>query len=137
MNNLKVGVGVMIFKNGKILLAKRKNAHGAGEFAFPGGHLEFGESFKGCARRETREECGIEIQNIRFLFLANLKQYVGKHYCHVGLIADWKSGEPQTLEPEKSENWNWFSVDSLPKPLFNGCELSIEAFKTKKNFFDS
>ena len=42
----KVGVGVMVFKDGKILLAKRKGSHGAGEYAFPGGHLEFGESFE-------------------------------------------------------------------------------------------
>ncbi|MEK6841001.1 MAG: DNA mismatch repair protein MutT, partial [Nanoarchaeota archaeon] len=36
-NQVKVGVGVMIFKNGKILLSKRKGSHGAGEYAFPGG----------------------------------------------------------------------------------------------------
>jgi len=29
----KVGVGVMIFKDGKILLGKRKGSHGAGEYS--------------------------------------------------------------------------------------------------------
>ncbi len=60
----KVGIGVMILKDGKVLLGKRKGSHGAGQYAFPGGHLEYMESFEDCARRETREECGIEIQNI-------------------------------------------------------------------------
>lgn len=132
----KVGVGVMIFKDGKILLAKRKNAHGAGEFAFPGGHLEFQESFADCAKRETLEECGIELQNIRFLFLANLS-WGEKHYCHVGLAADWKSGEPEVLEPEKSESWGWFALNALPSPMFKACELSVRAFQEKKNFFDA
>ena len=62
----KVGIGVMIFKDDKILLGKRKGSHGEDEYAFPGGHLEYMESFAGCARREVSEECGIEIDNIRF-----------------------------------------------------------------------
>lgn len=33
----KVGVGVMVWKDGKVLLGKRKRAHGAGEYASPGG----------------------------------------------------------------------------------------------------
>lgn len=38
MNNLpKVGVGVVVFKDGKILLGKRINAHGDGEYEGPGG----------------------------------------------------------------------------------------------------
>ena len=49
----KVGVGVMILKDGEILLGKRKGSHGEGEYAFPGGHLEYMESFSDCAKRET------------------------------------------------------------------------------------
>lgn len=58
----KVGIGVMILKQGKVLLGMRKGSHGAGELAFPGGHLDYMESFEDCARRETREERGIEIE---------------------------------------------------------------------------
>lgn len=133
----KVGIGIMIFKKGKVLLAKRKGSHGEGEYSFPGGHLEFGESFEGCAKRETQEETGIEIENTGFLFLANIKKYAGKHYVHIGLIADWKNGEPKVLEPEKSENWDWHALDNLPEPMFEMCKLSFESYKTKQNYFDS
>jgi 8-oxo-dGTP diphosphatase len=34
----KVGVGVCIVKDNKVLLGKRKNSHGDGTWAFPGGH---------------------------------------------------------------------------------------------------
>jgi len=133
----KVGIGVMILKDRKVLLAKRKGSHGEGEYAFPGGHLELNESFENCARRETREETGMEIDNIRFLFLANVKKYAGKHYVHIGLIADWKSGKPKVLEPEKSEVWDWYELNNLPRPMFEMCRLSFESYETKNNYFDS
>lgn len=60
----KVGIGVIVRKEGKVLLGKRKNSHGAGSWAFPGGHLEYGESWEECARREVKEETGIAIKNM-------------------------------------------------------------------------
>ncbi|HOB90168.1 MAG TPA: NUDIX domain-containing protein [Candidatus Colwellbacteria bacterium] len=133
----RVGIGVMIFKEGKVLLGKRKGSHGEGEYAFPGGHLEYLESFSDCGRRETREECGIEIKNIRFQYLANVTKYAPKHYAHIGLSADWDSGEPQVLEPDKSESWDWYDLDNLPKPLFEPCALAIRCHKENKNYLDS
>src|SRR6516225_6793479 len=102
-----VGVGVMVLKNGKVLIGKRKGSHGEGQWAWPGGHLEYMESFVDCAKREVREETGIEINNVRFLRLMNLKKYAPRHYVDVGLIADWQSGEPRVMEPEKIEAWEW------------------------------
>jgi 8-oxo-dGTP diphosphatase len=133
----RVGVGVMILKNNEVLLAKRKGSHGEGEYNFPGGHLELGESFEECARRETREETSIKIKNIRFQFLANVKKYYPKHYVHIGLIADWKEGEPEVLEPEKNGPWKWYSLNDLPKPLFEMCKLTFKSYKSNKNYIDS
>ncbi|MFP4617098.1 MAG: nucleotide triphosphate diphosphatase NUDT15 [Candidatus Paceibacterota bacterium] len=133
----RVGVGVMIIKDGKILLAKRRGSHGEGEYAFPGGHLEHMESFASCAQREVKEECGIEINNIRFQYLANVTKYAPKHYVHIGLVADWKSGEPKVLEPDKSESWNWYDVDSLPEPMFEMCKLAIQCQKNGENYLDA
>ncbi|HVT00870.1 MAG TPA: NUDIX domain-containing protein [Patescibacteria group bacterium] len=132
-----VGIGIMILKDGKVLLAKRKNVHGDGEWAFPGGHLELMESFEECAKRETKEEADIEIKNVKFQCLANVKKYGNRHYVHIGLIADYASGEPKLMEPEKAEEWGWFDLDNLPEPLFEMCKLSFNAYKTGKNYFDS
>ena len=60
----RVGIGVMIFKDNKVLFGKRKGSHGEGEYAFPGGHLDYMETIEDCAKRETFEETGIEIENI-------------------------------------------------------------------------
>ncbi len=133
----KIGIGILIFKDGKILLGKRKDNHGVGEYEVPGGDLDYMESFEECARRETLEETGLEIENIKFLDLQNLKTYAPEHYVDIGFMADWKSGEPRVLEPEKSEGWNWYDLNNLPRPLFDALNADIEALKTGQVMFDA
>ncbi len=133
----QVGIGVMVFKDGKVLLGKRKNTKddGENEYANPGGHVEYMESLEECAKRETREEAGIEIENVRFLSLYNFKKY-NKHYINIGLLADWKSGELQNLEPDKCEGWDWYDLSNLPSPLYGTMPQYLEALRTGKNYFD-
>lgn len=134
---IKVGVGVMIFdKDGRILLGKRKGSHGAGEYSFPGGNLEYGESFEECAKREVMEECCVEIRNIKFRLVANVYKYYPRQDIYIGFTADWHRGAPQLLEPEKCESWGWYELNDLPKPLFYFCRLTIGSFKTKCKFYD-
>ncbi len=132
-----VGIGVMIFKDGKALLSRRKGAHGAGEYAFPGGHMEHGESFEACAKRETFEECGIEIEDVQFLFAANILDYMPKHYVHLSLTARWKSGEPVIKEPDKSGAWGWYALDAFPEPLFKVCRMSVESYVNGCRYYDA
>jgi len=114
-----IGIGVIIMRQGKILLGKRRNAHGEGSWCCPGGHLEYGESFEACACREVREETGLEIENIRpGTFTNDLFADEGKHYVTLFMLADAPRGEPRVCEPEKCETWAWFSTNALPRPLF-------------------
>ena len=55
----KIGIGVIVIRDGKILLGERLSNHGAGTYEIPGGHLEFGETFEDAAIREVREETGL------------------------------------------------------------------------------
>lgn len=115
----KVGVGVIVIKDGKVLLGKRKNAHGQGAWSFPGGHLEFNESWEDCASRETMEEAVITIKNIRFGTATNdIFQAEGKHYITIFMLSDYDSGEVRVMESEKCEKWEWFLWSQLPQPLF-------------------
>ncbi|HEX7724494.1 MAG TPA: NUDIX domain-containing protein [Candidatus Paceibacterota bacterium] len=133
---IDVGIGVMVFKNGKVLMSVRKSKLGTGELAFPGGKLEYMESYEDCCRRECREEAGIEITNIKFLYTSNIRRYAPKHFSHITMIADWLSGEPQVLEPEKSETWNWYDPNDLPNvPMFETCKMAFEAYKTGNVYF--
>lgn len=115
----KVGIGVYIRRDGKILLGKRRGANGAGYWCPPGGHLEMREEWEECAKRETLEESGIEIENIRFVAATNdIDNENGTHYITLHCVADWKSGEARDVEPHKLGDWEWYMWEKLPEPLF-------------------
>jgi 8-oxo-dGTP diphosphatase len=114
-----IGVAVIVFFRGKLLLGKRKNAHGAGTWQLPGGHLEFFESIEACGRREVFEETGLEIQNIRRgPYTNDIFEKEGRHYVTLFLIAEAAGGELTVKEPDKCEKWAWFDWADLPDPKF-------------------
>ena len=129
----------MVVKDGRILIGRRnKNAsHGEQLWSFPGGHLEHGESIMACARRETLEEAGIEIENLRFGVLVNTLDFMPKHYVGIGVIADWKSGEPRPEDGDKMVDWGWYSPDALPEPMYGPGRLQVEAYRKGINFIDA
>lgn len=115
----RVGVGVIVMKDSKVLMGKRKGAHGEGTWSFTGGHLEFGETLEGCAQRETLEEAGITISNIHVgPYTNDIHEDEGKHYITLFVLADYAAGEVKLMEPDKFEEWRWFTWNELPQPLF-------------------
>lgn len=130
---VRVWVGVIIVKNEKVLLLKRINSHWDSTWCFPGGHLEFWESWQDCAKRETREETNLELKNIEFAWVTNdIFTLENKHYNTIFMTWEYSSGELKNLEPHKCENLDWFDIDNLPKPLF----LPIEnLLQQDKNIF--
>lgn len=57
----KVGVGVMVVENGRLLLVKRAMDPGRGRWSLPAGFLDQGEDPKSTATREALEETGLEV----------------------------------------------------------------------------
>lgn len=116
---VKVGVGIFVFKDGKFLLLQRKGSHGSDTWSLPGGHLEFGESFADAAARELLEETGLAVDNIQFgAVLNNRFDDIGKHYVSIWLTGNWNGGEERITEPDKCQAIGWFDFETLPEPLF-------------------
>ena len=123
-----VGVGVYVLRDGKILMGLRKGGFQSGTWCAPGGKLEMYENWIDCGIRETREECGVDIENVRFVGITNDREpSTGSHYITVALVADWKAGEARLTEPEKFETWAWFVWEALPAPLFISTRNFVEA----------
>lgn len=133
MENLrpKVGIGVAVVKDNLILLGKRKGSHGAGDWAFPGGHLEFSETPAECAARELLEETGLKANRILPGPWTN-DLFGDKHYVTLFMFVTDFSGEPEVLEPNKCESWEWFDWDHLPKPLFGSIQSLVEIVGIEK-----
>lgn len=118
---VKVGVGVWVVRGGRVLMGQRLGSHGAGTWAPPGGHVDFGETFEQTAAREVWEETWLEVgapvvrgvTNDRFTLS-------GKHYATVWLTARCRDGEPSLVEPDRCAGWRWVELDQLDDlgPLF-------------------
>ena len=129
-----IGVGVLIWKNKKLLLGKRINDDKSYCWQFPGGHLEGNESIVECALREVLEETSLQIKQLRHLgftdkpFEMNQQQYIT-----LFVSSEYESGEAQVLEPDKCESWQWFDHADLPRPLFFPIALFLEQQITLKD----
>lgn len=114
----QVGTAVIITKENKVLLIKRKGSHGQGTWSTPGGHLDFGERPEEGAIREAKEEVGVDVVDIRFRAATNdIFETQGQHY--ITLWFDAKvHGEPVIASEREIAEIGWFTWDALPQPLF-------------------
>lgn len=103
----------LLIRDGKILLGMKKRGFGAGRFNGFGGKVEPGELIEAAARRETKEECGIDL---------GVMEEVGVHEfefekergtileVHVFHSSDF-SGTPIETEEMRPQ---WFPVNAIP-----------------------
>lgn len=115
----RVGVALVLEKEGRILLVRRHGSHGSGTWATPGGHLEIGETPAECAVREMKEEVGVTALDPVFLAITNdVFKKEGKHYITIWMKSTQFQGEPFIAAARELTEWGWFFWDSLPEPLF-------------------
>jgi 8-oxo-dGTP diphosphatase len=116
------GLACFVWKDGKFLMQQRFGSHGEGTWSVPGGHIEFGETWEECAKREVMEETGMQVTNVRFMSATNdIFTDKGKHYVSIWVEADWLEGEPAITEPDKCKAQQWHDFTTLPSPLFEPC----------------
>ncbi len=131
MERIRIGCVVFIQKENQILLGKRKNIFGTGDWGLPGGHLEYGEKLIDGARREVEEELGVQVDDLELVGIIDDPRD-DAHYIHVSFKATEYSGEIQLVEPEKCEEWKFFDLDQLPENIFLGHKNVIKAFQENK-----
>jgi 8-oxo-dGTP diphosphatase len=77
---------------------------------FPGGYLEFGETFEECAVRELLEECAVVLEPSRFHYVTTMNVRgveFGYHNVGIFMLAPVTKAEvsPVCTEPEKNTEW--------------------------------
>jgi ADP-ribose pyrophosphatase YjhB (NUDIX family) len=80
--NPAVAAGILVEDGlGRVLFVRRAKEPARGLLAFPGGFVDFGEAAEGAARREAREETGLEVRDLVFLgSWPNLYEWKGLLY---------------------------------------------------------
>lgn len=124
---VSVGTCVMVRRGQKVIMGKRKGAHGVGLWHFPGGKMDKGENMKESAARELFEETNIVVPSYALPLVHHNDTY------HVDVDAHWATfffeiwvdagTEPQLMEPDKCEGWVWVDCLDLPAPLFEPVKL--------------
>ena len=108
--------------DGSMLLAQRSKGPSTaiGRWGFPGGMHEVGESILDAARRELKEETGIDAKPVRVIDAFDV---IGKdpdgrirvHYVLVCVVLDWQAGEGAPIEDASAVGW--YTADQALKQL--------------------
>ena len=117
---LLVGASVIIYKDGKLLLQKRKDN---GCWGYHGGSVELGETVEDAAKRELFEETGLIANSLELLGV-----FSGKELFHtypsgdmvsiidIPYLCEDFSGEMQSSTSETTD-LQWFELDNLPDSI--------------------
>ena len=104
---------IVLVRRGAEFLLGRKAIWPEGRYSLIAGFLDAGESLEECARREVREETGIEITNLRYV---GSQSWPFPSQIMAGFVADYAGGE-LAVEDDELEDARWFTVDSPPPAL--------------------
>ena len=129
----RVGVGVVLLtENRELLVGRRKGSHGAGQWALPGGALEWREDSFDCATRELFEETGLRLPKEAAGASSSKETHrwvdgifdacecvvdENNHWITLFRVVcvksgDWK-GKERTMEPEKCHGWRWMRASEI------------------------
>ena len=134
----RVGVAVIIIRDGLVLVGKRKGAHGEGSWAVPGGNLQYGETPEMCARREVLEETGLILTHTDMLHYVTNTVFAkeGLHYITLWVVARLAGDDKQMallIEPDRCHGWEWSEWGQIPEPQF----LPLNQFYEENPFFST
>ena len=106
----RAAVSAAIFREGRVLLVKRRHPPSADVWSLPGGHIEPGETALDAVHRELREETAI---TARIVEIAGMKDVIHRndsgelifHRVVIVFCGDWLSGEPEAGDDAAAAAW--------------------------------
>lgn len=120
------GVRVLLVKEGRVLLVRHTYMDG---WYFPGGGLKRGETPEAAARREVREEAGVEAGRMELVGVySNFKEMKSDHNI-LFLCSDFTASGKHDAEIAEAR---FFPLDNLPTELVDGHRRRIKEYLEDK-----
>jgi ADP-ribose pyrophosphatase YjhB (NUDIX family) len=145
MNNVGVGVGVIVLNNeGKVLLILRNSDREKadsdmrleGTYTLPSGKVLYNEKLKNAGKRKLKDEVflDVSVNDLDIISISNdINEYA--HYVTIGMIANKYSGEVK-LKKDEFVSYDWFDLDNLPINLCEPSKKIINNYLEKKIYSD-
>ncbi len=104
-----VGVGAVVWKDGKVLLVRRGKPPRQGSWSLPGGRQDLAETVYQAVEREIREETGVTIRILDVAAVVDLIDHdeagIRFHYTVIDVVAEWVAGEAQAGDDAEAVAW--------------------------------
>ena len=105
-----IGVGVVVVRDGAILLVQRGRPQAYGRWAVPGGRVELGETARQAAAREALEESGVvvDVGDVIWVGDSIIRDAAGRieyQYVLIDFVARYVSGEPMGASDALDVRW--------------------------------
>lgn len=104
-----VGASVAVFRDGRVLLARRSGGAGAGLVSLPGGIIELGETAEAAALRELKEEVNVEAEIVGLAGHVNVIEMrdgrAAHHFVVLAFAARWLNGNGETSAEASEVVW--------------------------------
>jgi 8-oxo-dGTP diphosphatase len=122
------GVAVVLVEDGKVLLARRRSSLFGGMWCIPCGYVEGDEDVREAARREFREETGLEVEVVEVVEVHSSFQVPGRPVVGIWF---WGRAVGGRLRPgDDVRELRFFSLDAVPEDLaFEGDRLVLEKLR--------
>ncbi len=120
---LTLGVRLILVRDGRVLLVRHTYHDG---WLLPGGGVEKGETIEAAARREAREELGVELAALRLHGVyTNFHEFKSDHVTVFSAIDVPPPAPQRSFEIERAE---FFPLDDLPADLLAGHRRRLEEY---------
>jgi 8-oxo-dGTP diphosphatase len=129
-----LAASVAVFREGRVLIARRARGPMIGVYSLPGGAVEVGETLHEAALRELAEEVGVAADIVAFIdHVEPIRREDGRvreHYAIAVFLARWRAGEGRPSEEADALAWiapaearNWPTTPELPDILEKAARL--------------
>jgi 8-oxo-dGTP diphosphatase len=129
--NPSPGVVVVIEQDEQVLLGERSGSFGKAKWCLPQGFIEFDDDFLTAARREVKEETGLEVEILSILSVVSNFLTPRLHMLAIILLARVVDGEPKAADD--LQTLAWFPLAGpLPEMAFEADQHIIERYWSTK-----